>query len=70
MLSAYNNGWISGYPDGTFGADRKITRAESFAIANKVLGWAALPTRYEKKPVDLDEDEWYYNDVILAVNGK
>ena len=26
---AYNNGWITGYPDGTFGPQRDITRAET-----------------------------------------
>ena len=34
---AYNNGWITGYPDGTFGPRRDITRAETMALVNRVL---------------------------------
>ena len=34
---AYNNGWITGYPDGTFGPQRDITRAETMALVNRVL---------------------------------
>ena len=29
---AYNNGWITGYPDGTFGPQRDITRAETMTL--------------------------------------
>ena len=34
---AYNNGWINGYPDGTFGPQRDITRAETMTLVNRVL---------------------------------
>ena len=34
---AYNNGWITGYPDGTFDPQRDITRAETMALVNRVL---------------------------------
>ena len=34
---AYNNGWITGYPDGTFGPQRYITRAETMTLVNRVL---------------------------------
>ena len=34
---AYNNGWITGYPDGTFGPQRNITRAETATMINRVL---------------------------------
>ena len=34
---AYNNGWITGYPDGTFGPQRSITRAETMTLVNRVL---------------------------------
>lgn len=32
---AYNNGWITGYPDGTFGPQRDITRAETMTLVNR-----------------------------------
>ena len=34
---AYNNGWITGYPNGTFGPQRDITRAETMTLVNRVL---------------------------------
>ena len=34
---AYNNGWITGYPGGTFGPQRDITRAETMTLVNRVL---------------------------------
>ena len=34
---AYNNDWITGYPDGTFGPQRDITRAETMTLVNRVL---------------------------------
>jgi hypothetical protein len=70
ILSAYNNGWISGYPDGSFGLNRMIQRAEAFTIANRLLGWKTHSTRDEKRPTDLTGDEWYFQEVMLAVNGE
>ena len=34
---AYNNGWITGYPNGTFGPQRDITRAETMTLVNRIL---------------------------------
>lgn len=34
---AAGNGWITGYPDGTFGPQRNITRAETATMINRVL---------------------------------
>ena len=34
---AYNNGWITGYPDGTFDPQRDITRAETITLVNRIL---------------------------------
>ena len=34
---AYNNGWITGYPDGTFDPQRDITRAETMTLVNRIL---------------------------------
>lgn len=34
---AYNNGWITGYPNGTFAPQRDITRAETMTLVNRVL---------------------------------
>jgi len=42
VLIAYKNGLISGYPDGTFGAQKSITRAETAALLIKVLESKAM----------------------------
>ena len=34
---AAGNGWIAGYPDGSFRPDQKITRAETVTMINRVL---------------------------------
>ena len=34
---AAGNDWIAGYPDGTFGPQRNITRAETMTLVNRVL---------------------------------
>ena len=39
IKSAYNNDWISGYPDGTFAPNNNITRAEAMVVVNNMLGW-------------------------------
>jgi hypothetical protein len=35
--AAASRGWISGYPDGSFGPNRQITMAEMYTIASKIL---------------------------------
>jgi hypothetical protein len=42
VLIAYKNSLISGYPNGTFGAQRSITRAETAALLVKVLDSEAM----------------------------
>jgi hypothetical protein len=41
-LTAYDAGLIGGYPDGTFGAQRSITRGEAAALLVKVLNSEAM----------------------------
>ena len=71
IISAYNYGWITGYPDGTFGADKYISRAETIAIINKMLGWSNLEPKSPvmKEFTDIDGGEWYSAQVTLAANG-
>ena len=71
ILSAYNNGWVAGYPDGTFGINRNITRAEAVTIVNRMLRWEAgmLTDNVQLTFSDLTGDEWYYDAVMLAANG-
>ncbi|MBO4991565.1 MAG: S-layer homology domain-containing protein [Firmicutes bacterium] len=34
---AENQGWVNGYPDGTFKPDQRITRTEAITLINRVL---------------------------------
>jgi hypothetical protein len=69
IKSAYSNGWIAGYPDGAFGPDRKVTRAETVVIINRMLAWDSASVQGENRFADIVGDEWYCNDVLLASNG-
>ena len=74
ISKAASNGWVNGYPDGTFRPDREITRAESMALINRVL------ERDPESEEDLlegmitwhdnaDKSKWYYVDVQEATNS-
>ena len=43
QASPAGNGWIAGYPDGTFGPQRDITRAETMTLVNRVLNRQPRP---------------------------
>ena len=72
---AVGNGWINGYDDGTFRPNNNITRAETFAMINRVLDRQTesvsdlLPTSEMNMWSDnLNENAWYYKDVQEATN--
>lgn len=73
-LAAGNN-WINGYDDGTFRPNNNITRAETFAMINRVLDRQTenvsdlLPTSEMNMWSDnMNENAWYYKDVQEATN--
>ena len=64
-------GWIAGYPDGTYGPDRSITRAEVMALINEVLDRAPDADHMLDDMIhwpDNPKDAWYYEDVQEATN--
>ena len=74
ISAASNNGWINGYPDGTFRPDNKITRAEAMTLVNRVL--TRLPETEEDLHDDMikwsdnsDVSQWFYLDVQEATNS-
>ena len=74
ISAASNNGWITGYPDGTFRPDSKITRAEAMTLVNRVL--KRLPETEEDLHDDMikwsdnsDVSQWFYLDVQEATNS-
>lgn len=74
IRTAYANGWINGYPDGSFGPDKPVTRAEVMAVVNRLLKRQAdkeyIDVHHDmiKQFTDLGKDAWYYYDVIEASN--
>ena len=73
--SAAAKGWVTGYPDGSFKPERKITRAEVVNITNKMLDRFAdrdfvrghLSGMIQFK--DLTEADWAYFPIMEATNG-
>ena len=74
ISAASNNGWINGYPNGTFGPQRDITRAETMTLVNRVLN------RQPETEDDLlpnmtvwtdnaNPNAWYYLAVQEATNS-
>ena len=72
VATAYANGWVSGYTDGTFRPDQTITRAEAVVILNSVLGRSCDLTYVQAHAqaalhfTDITPGAWYYADVIEA----
>ena len=71
---AYNNGWITGYPDGTFGPQRDITRAETMTLVNRVLNRQPEPEDDLLPNMTVWTDNanpkaWYYLAVQEATNS-
>lgn len=71
---AYNNGWVDGYPDGTFGPQRNITRAETVTLVNRVLN--RKPETEDDLLPDMttwtdnaDKKAWYYLAIQEATNS-
>ena len=69
---AANEGWIAGYPDGSFGPDDYITRAQVMALVNEVLDRAPDADYMLDDMIvwpDNPEGAWYYEDVQEATNS-
>lgn len=61
-----NKGYVLGYPDGSFKPDKEITRAEFFALTNRVFG---LQGKGDVDFTDVPKDLWYKDEIYNAVNA-
>ena len=78
-LALQDAGILSGFPDGSFGLDRQLTRAESVAVTLRALGVndEAGKTAYEPIFPDVPKGHWaagyiiyaYRNGMIECVSG-
>jgi hypothetical protein len=70
IAAAAQNGWISGYPDGSFRPDQPITRAEAMTIINRVLGRSVdaegLFAEIVPDYTDISAAHWAYYEVLEA----
>ena len=72
---AAGNGWIAGYPDGSFRPDQKITRAETVTMINRVLDRVpAKESRLLSRSImltfpDNKPGDWYYIAIQEASNS-
>ncbi len=70
---AADAGIIEGYPDGTFGPQKQITRAEAVTMVNRTLDRHPDPDHFLKDmlvwPDNLDTKAWYYADMQEATNS-
>ncbi|MBR5490624.1 MAG: InlB B-repeat-containing protein [Oscillospiraceae bacterium] len=74
IATAEVNGWITGYPDGTFQPNKAITRAETFAVVNRLLGryvnsFNCLLPGMNQFIDNMNTSAWYYFDVQEATNN-
>ena len=73
--SAYNKGWIKGYPDGSFRPERNLTRAETVTVINRMLARYAdesfvLANQSTVKYYnDGTRNHWAYFDIMEASNS-
>ena len=72
---AAGNGWIEGYPDGSFRPDRSITRAETVTMIDRVLERVPkdesrlLPHSAMLTFPDCRPGQWFYIAVQEAANS-
>lgn len=75
VAKASEKGWIGGYPDGTFGPERYITRAEVTVIINRMenreadMEFIAENLKDMNTFTDLPSNHWAYSSMMEAANG-
>lgn len=61
-------GWINGYPDGTFRPNHSITRAEAAKLINRVTGRPLRVQTITTRFADVSTTHWAYQEIISAAN--
>ena len=72
IAAAASQGWLEGYPDGTFRPDQPITRAEAITVINRILNRGVDENStlgdYKNFSDNRDSDAWYYYEILEAAN--
>ena len=58
VMDAANNGYVSGYPDGTFKPNGSTTRAEFASMIAKAMGYESEPSDSDTMFPDVPNDFW------------
>lgn len=58
VMDAANNGYVSGYPDGTFKPNDSTTRAEFASMIAKAMGYESEPSDSDTMFPDVPNDFW------------
>lgn len=69
VMSAYENGWIQGFGDGTVRGELPVTRAQAATALNRLLDRSRSPEDYahvQSPFADLPSDHWAYGDILGA----
>ncbi|MGL5752037.1 MAG: family 10 glycosylhydrolase, partial [Paraclostridium sp.] len=64
IIEFVEKGYIKGYGDGTFRPEASISRAEFVRVVNQKFGFTDVGNEFFN---DVNEGDWYYNDVCIAV---
>lgn len=65
IMNLVSEGFIKGYPDGTFKPDNNIKRSECVSIINRVLGIVPIEN-IRTSFTDVDDKHWAYQDIMAA----
>ncbi len=65
IQSWLDQGWVSGYPDGTFRPDQEITRAEFATLVNRRFQFQSMAALYFSDVVG----EWFADEIAKAVEA-
>ncbi len=73
ILLAAGNGWIDGYPDGTYRPNQNITRAETMTLINRALGRNVEEEEHLLEGMltwsdNMDPNAWFYYHIQEATN--
>lgn len=63
IQSWLDNGYVSGYPNGSFKPEGSVTRAEFVKMVNNLFGYTET---YDISFTDVNKNDWYYQEVQKA----
>ncbi|WP_050616491.1 S-layer homology domain-containing protein [Bacillus testis] len=73
ISTAYKNGWINGYADGTFKPEQQINRAEAVKIVNsmldRIINEDSIKGTNVKDYTDVKKNHWAYYHITEASNA-